>query len=127
MTVRRVVTSHDVGTIINPVSHQGQIAGGAVQGFGMAMMEEFVLDDGKPVALNLADYKIPTIMDVPTLETVLVSRDDGPGPFNSGAIAESANVPTAAAVANAVSDAIGKPVLQLPVTAEYVLGLLRDG
>ena len=65
-------------------------------------------------------------MDVPTLETVLVSRDDGPGPFNSGAIAESANVPTAAAVANAVSDAIGKPVLQLPVTAEYVLGLLRD-
>ena len=59
-------------------------------------------------------------MDVPILETVLVGRDDGPGPFNSGAIAESANVPTAAAVANAVSDAIGKPVLQLPVTAEYV-------
>ena len=125
--VRRVVTSHDVGTIINPVSHQGQIAGGAVQGFGMAMMEEFATEEGKPLALNLADYKIPTIMDIPTLETVLVSRDDGPGPFNSGAIAESANVPTAAAVANAVSDALGKPVLQLPVTAEYVLGLLRDG
>ena len=126
VTVRRVITSHDVGTIINPAGHQGQIAGGAIQGFGMAMMEEFTLDGGKPVALNLADYKIPTIMDVPKLETVLVGRDDGPGPFNSGAIAESANVPTAAAVANAVSDAIGKPVLQLPVSAEYVLGLLRS-
>ena len=123
--VRRVVTSHDVGTIINPASHQGQIAGGAVQGFGMAMMEEFAMAEGKPLALNLADYKIPTIMDIPVLETVLVSRDDGPGPFNSGAIAESANVPTAAAVANAVSDAIGKPVLKLPVSAEDVLGLLR--
>ena len=77
--VRRVVTSHDVGTIINPASHQGQIAGGAVQGFGMAMMEEFVMAEGKPLALNLADYKIPTIMDIPVLETVLVSRDDGPG------------------------------------------------
>ncbi len=123
--VRRVVTSHDVGTIINPVSHQGQIAGGAVQGFGMAMMEEFAMVAGKPLALNLADYKIPTIMDIPALETVLVSRDDGPGPFNSGAIAESANVPTAAAVANAVSDAIGKPVHELPLSAEYILGLLR--
>ena len=127
VTVRRVVTSHDVGTIINPVSHQGQIAGGAVQGFGMAMMEEFATEQGKPLALNLADYKIPNIMDIPALETVLVPRDDGPGPFNSGAIAESANVPTAAAIANAVGDALGKPVRQLPLSAEYVLTLLRDG
>jgi xanthine dehydrogenase molybdenum-binding subunit len=125
VTVLHLVTAHDVGTIINPAGHQGQIAGGAVQGFGMGTIEEFVMADGKPLALNLADYKIPSIMDIPALQTVLVARNDGPGPFNSGAIAEAANVPTAAAIANAVHDAIGKPVHDLPVSAEYVLGLLR--
>ena len=126
VTVLRVVTAHDVGTIINPAGHQGQIIGGAIQGFGMAMMEEMAISDGKPIALHLGDYKIPSIMDIPILETVLVPRDDGPGPFNSGAIAEAANVPTAAAIANAVHDAIGKPIHTLPLSPEHVLDLLRD-
>jgi CO/xanthine dehydrogenase Mo-binding subunit len=125
VTVLRLVTAHDVGTIINPAGHQGQIAGGAIQGFGMGMIEELAMADGKPLALNLADYKIPSIMDIPALQTILVARDDGPGPFNSGAIAEAANVPTAAAIANAVHAATGKPVRDLPVSAEYVVGLLR--
>lgn len=123
--VRRIVTAHDVGTIINPIGHQGQIAGGAVQGFGMALMEEQILADGMPVALNLAEYKIPTIEDIPVLETVLISREDGPGPFNSGAIGEASNVPAAAAIANAVHDAIGLPVLSLPVGAEVIYRLLH--
>ena len=126
VTVRRLVSAHDVGAIINPEGHRGQILGGAVQGLGMAMVEEHVIDGGRPVALSLADYKIPNIQDVPAFEEAYVRRDDGPGPFNAGAIAESANVPTASAIANAVADAIGRPVYELPLSAERVYRLLHS-
>ena len=125
VTVRRLVSAHDVGAVINPEGHRGQILGGAVQGLGMATVEEHLLEGGRPVALSLADYKIPNIRDVPAFDTVLIPREDGPGPFNSGAIAESANVPTASAIANAVQDAIGRPVYRLPLTAERVYRTLH--
>lgn len=127
VTVRRLVSAHDVGAVINPEGHRGQILGGAVQGLGMATVEEHVLDGGRPVALSLADYKVPNIQDIPAFDTVLIPREDGPGPFNSGAIAESANVPTASAIANAVQDAIGRPVYELPLTAERIYRMLHDG
>lgn len=123
--VKRLVTAHDIGTIVNPVGHQGQIEGGAIQGFGFGMMSEHLLDGGKPLALSLADYKIPNIQDIPELETVLVQRADGPGPFNAGAIAESSNVPTASAIANAVSDAIGQPIYEIPLSAERIYSLIQ--
>ena len=126
VTVRRIVSAHDVGTIINPEGHRGQILGGAIQGLGMATVEEHIIEDGRPVALNLADYKIPNIADIPAFETVLIPSGEGPGPFNAGAIAESANVPTASAIANAVHDAIGIPVRSLPLTAERVYNMLQE-
>lgn len=124
--VAKLVTAHDVGTIVNPVGHQGQIEGGALFGVGGALIEEHRIEDGLPVALHLGDYKIPCIQDIPPLETILLERDHGPGPFNIGAIAEAANVPTASAIVNAVAEAIGKPVFNLPLTADRMLKLIRE-
>ncbi|MPZ15941.1 MAG: molybdopterin-dependent oxidoreductase [Chloroflexi bacterium] len=119
--LRRVASSQDTGTIINTLGHQGQIEGGLVQGIGYALMEEMPLEDGRIANPHLGEYKIPTVRDVPELITVNVSSV-GPGPFEAGAIGETPCVPTGGAIANAVADAIGGPVLSLPITAEKVLG-----
>ena len=118
--VRRIVTAHDVGTIINPVGHQGQIEGGVIQGLGYALMEELPIEDGRPTTLHMGDYKIPNIKDIPELVTVLLEEPQGTGPYQIRSIGESSNVPTAGAIANAVADAIGKRVFSLPITAEKV-------
>jgi xanthine dehydrogenase molybdenum-binding subunit len=123
--VRRIVSAHDVGTIINPLSHQGQIDGGTIMGFGFATMEELTIEDGRVVTGNLGEFKIPTVEDVPELTTVLMEAEQGPAPFQGKAIGESGNVPTAGAIANAVYDAVGVRITDLPITAEKVLRALR--
>ena len=120
VSVRRIVSAHDVGTIINPVGHQGQIEGGVIQGLGFALMEELPIEDGKPVTLHMGDYKIPNIRDIPELVTVLLEEPEGVGPYQIKSIAESANVPTGGAIANAVADAIGVRMFSVPITAERV-------
>jgi len=124
--VRKIVTAHDVGTVLNPMTHQGQIEGGVIQGLGYALMEEMETAAGQISTLSLGDYKIPTIKDIPELVTVLLEPAGGPAPFQSKGIGESSNTPVAAAIANAVSDAIGgRPLTRLPLTAERVLAALR--
>ena len=123
--VTKFITAHDVGTVLNPLFHQGQIEGGVIQGLGYALMEEMETEEGRIANLSLGDYKIPTIKDVPELVTVLLEDGGGPAPFASKGIGESSNTPVAAAIANAVHDAIGAPVMQLPVTAERVLRAIR--
>ena len=118
--VQRVITAHDVGTVINPIGHQGQINGGFATGYGLAMTEEFVVQDGRVLNGHLGDYKLPTIRDLPPLETVLVPSVGGMGPYDAKAIGELANNATAAAIANAVADASGARLFELPVTAERV-------
>jgi len=125
--VQRVVTAHDVGTVMNPLAHQGQINGGVVTGLGMAVTEELVSDGGQIVNGNLGDYKLPTISDVPPLETVLIHTAGGTGPYEAKAIGELANNATAAAIANAVADATGCRLFELPITAERVYTALRAG
>ena len=125
VTVKRLVSAHDVGTILNPLMHQGQVEGGVIQGLGYALMEELQTEDGHISTVSFGDYKIPTIADVPELVTVLVEGNNGPAPYRSKGIGESANIPVAAAIANAVADAIGAPVSSLPLTAERVLRAIR--
>jgi CO/xanthine dehydrogenase Mo-binding subunit len=128
VSVERLTTSHEVGTIINPRMHQGQIEGGIIQGLGLAVMEDLHIVDGQVTAVHLGEYKLPTIADIPVLATELVGSTDGPGPFAAKAIGESSNILTAAAIANAVFDACGVRVTELPVTAEKVfagLGTLQ--
>jgi putative selenate reductase molybdopterin-binding subunit len=125
VTVLRMVTVHDTGRVLNPIGHQGQIEGGLVQGFGLAMMEELPAEDGRISTLSLGDYKIPVTKDAPPLTTVVLEDAAGPGPFEAKAIGEMSISPAAPAIANAVFDACGVRITELPLTAEKVLAGLR--
>jgi CO/xanthine dehydrogenase Mo-binding subunit len=125
VTVHKVTSAHDVGTIINPVTHSGQINGGFVTGLGLAVMEEFVSQEGRVINGSLADYKLPSIADLPSLQPVLVASAGGTGPYEAKAIGELANNATAAAIANAVADATGVRLFELPITAERVYAALQ--
>jgi CO/xanthine dehydrogenase Mo-binding subunit len=124
--VRKMISAHDVGTIINPVTHRGQVEGGMVQGFGFALMENLADEDGKILTANLGEYKLPNIKDIPMHETLYIRDDDGPGPFQTKPIGEHGAIPTAAAIANAVYDAIGVQIRDLPITAEKIYSAMRQ-
>ena len=81
--LNKFVTAHDVGTIINPLGHQGQIDGEAIMAIGSSLMEELIDDQGKITTTNLGEYKIPNILDIPKLKTVLVQRQKRPRPVRS--------------------------------------------
>jgi carbon-monoxide dehydrogenase large subunit len=123
--VKRLTTVHDSGTVLNHLSYTGQIDGGVVTGLGFALMEDNSLVDGKMMTANLGEFKMATAADVPKLTTVLMESPNGPIPYQGKAIAEIPNVPTAAAIANAVEDAVGVRLYDLPLTAEKVYGALN--
>ena len=126
ITLRNMVSAHTTGKVINPLMHQGQIEGGVVFGLGYALTEEVMFDGAKITTTNFGEFKIPSITDIPPLKThVMENVPAGPGPYNSLAIGEVANVPTAAAVANAVADACGVRITDLPVTSEKVYRALK--
>jgi CO/xanthine dehydrogenase Mo-binding subunit len=125
MQLLRFVTAHDVGTIMNPISHQGQIDGGVIMGLGQALMEELVIKGGRVTNTNIGDYKLPTAADIPKLETVLVRSGGGLAPYETKAIGEFANNSPPAAVANAVADALGVRLFELPITAEKIYHALK--
>jgi CO/xanthine dehydrogenase Mo-binding subunit len=128
ITLRQMISAHTTGRVINPLMHQGQIEGGVVFGLGFALTEEVMFDGGKITTTNFGEFKIPNITDIPPLKTAVMENvPAGPGPYNSLAIGEVANVPTAAAVANAVADACGVRITDLPVTAEKVYRALKKG
>ena len=122
----RFTSAHNVGQVLNPIGHQGQINGGVVQGIGYALMEELDVEDGSVSNVTFGDYKIPTMADIPELRTVLVQSENGVGPYKIKGIGENTNTAVAAAIANAVEDAIGVRVYSLPITAEKVLAALRE-
>jgi CO/xanthine dehydrogenase Mo-binding subunit len=124
--IRKIISAHDVGTIINPVTHRGQVEGGMVQGLGFALTENLADEDGKILAANLGEYKLPNIRDIPRHETLYIRDHDGPGPFQTKPIGEHGAIPTAAAIANAVYDAIGVQIRDLPITAEKVYSAMRQ-
>jgi CO/xanthine dehydrogenase Mo-binding subunit len=123
--LHRFITAHDVGTIINPIGHQGQIDGGAVMAIGASLMEELPLTNGQVATAHLGDYKLPSINDIPKLKTVLVRSPKAPGPYETKAIGEMANVSPPAAIANAVADAAGVRLFDLPITAEKIFSALK--
>ena len=126
VTLLKLTTAHDTGRILNPQGHQGQINGAAVQGIGYGLMEELRTEGGRVSTLSFADYKIPTAADVPELQTVLLETESGLGPLGVKGIAENASTPAAAAIANAIEDACGVRIRDLPLTAERVYRALRE-
>jgi len=123
--LRKFTSTHNTGTVINPLMHQGQIEGGAMMGIGYALMEHLMISDGKVTTTHFGDYKIPTIKDVPAFKTLVMEKSKGAGPYNSMPIGETSNIAAAAAIANAVDDAVGVRIHSLPITAEKVLAALR--
>jgi CO/xanthine dehydrogenase Mo-binding subunit len=125
--VKKLTTVHDSGTVLNYLSYTGQIDGGVITGLGFALMEDNSLVDGKMLTANLGEFKMATIADVPKLTTVLMKDATGPIPYHGKAIAEIPNVPTAAAIANAVEDAVGVRLYDLPLTGEKIYAALHKG
>ncbi|WP_028921986.1 xanthine dehydrogenase family protein molybdopterin-binding subunit [Pseudonocardia acaciae] len=126
VTVLRYVASHDVGRCINPMRVAGQIQGGAMQGLGYALMEDVVFEEGNAASTLFAHYFIPTAMDMPDVEVEIVESGEGKGPLNARGIGEPPIANTAAAVANAITAALGRRPTQLPMTPERVLELCPD-
>jgi xanthine dehydrogenase molybdenum-binding subunit len=118
-------SAHSTGTVLNPLMHQGQIDGGIVMGMGYALMEEVMIEGAKVVTSNFGDGKIPSIRDIPKLKTVIQEFPVGNGPYGGMSIGEPPVIPVAPAIANAVHDAVGVRIYDLPITAEKVLNALR--
>jgi CO/xanthine dehydrogenase Mo-binding subunit len=119
-----VWAAHDVGRVVNPQQVEGQIEGGVVMAIGHALMEEYVQVDGRTTTAGFAKYILPTALDVPKVTSVLIQEPDPKTPLGVKGIGEPAITPTAAAVINAINDAVGVRITRLPATPERVLEAL---
>jgi CO/xanthine dehydrogenase Mo-binding subunit len=114
--VLHLTAAHDVGKAINPTLIEGQIEGGAAQGLGMALMEEFFPGKGE----NLHDYLIPTFGDMPCVDSILIEEPSAVGPYGAKGVGEQALIPTAPAILNAIYDAVGVRIRKLPATPDKI-------
>jgi CO/xanthine dehydrogenase Mo-binding subunit len=124
--ILKYIAAHDVGRAINPMLLEGQVYGGATMGIGYALTERLILKDGKVMNPNFLDYKVLTAKDVPNIETIVIETNDPFGPFGAKGIGEPGLVPTAPAIANAIYDAVGVRIKELPITPERVLAALKE-
>jgi CO/xanthine dehydrogenase Mo-binding subunit len=123
--VLKLVACYDVGQAINPLSAEGQLEGGALYGLGYGLTEEVILDKGITLTPSFSEYLVPTSLDAPDVETIMLESGDGVGPFGAKGIGEPSCVSIAPALANAVSDAIGTRILDLPLTPEKIVKALN--
>ena len=124
--VNRMIAAHDAGRAINPLNCRQQIEGAVVQGLGGTLTEEIILDsNGVTRNANLHDYKIPTMLDAPEIESFIIEPYQFDGPFGAKGLGEPTLAPTAPAVRNAVLDALGIAINELPMTPEKVLRVLK--
>jgi CO/xanthine dehydrogenase Mo-binding subunit/aerobic-type carbon monoxide dehydrogenase small subunit (CoxS/CutS family) len=118
----KITAAHDVGRAVNPTLIEGQIEGGIAQGIGLALMEEFHPGRGE----NLHDYLIPTIGDVPPVESILIEDASPVGPFGAKGIGEQALIPTAPAILNAIADATGVRIMRVPATPDRIRAAIKE-
>lgn len=124
--VLEYVAAHDVGRAINPLLLEGQVYGGVIMGLGYALTEEVTVKDGEIMNANFRDYKLFTAKDAVKIKAPVIETDDKDGPFGAKGIGEPGCVPTAPAIANAIYDAVGVRIKDLPITPEKVLAALKD-
>lgn len=124
--VLKSIAAHDVGQCINPVAVEGQIEGGTQNGQGYALSEEMLYEEGKLVTPSFSEYLMPTSMDMPKVKCILLESRSGIGPFGAKGIGEPALTPVAPAIANAVADAIGVRVHEMPLTPERVIKAIKN-
>ena len=118
--------AHDSGKVINSLLAEGQIEGGAVMGFGWALTEEFKFDNGRILNPNFHDYKLFSIKDIPKVTPILVETIEANGPFGAKGLGECAMVSTAPAILNAIYDAVGVRICDLPATSEKVFNHIKS-
>jgi CO/xanthine dehydrogenase Mo-binding subunit len=124
--VVKIIAAHDVGRAINPLGVEAQIEGSCLMGMGFALTEEFKLDNGYLVTDNLRKCHIPTFKDSPEIVPIIVEDEEPSGPFGAKGIAEAAAIPTAPAIINAVRNAVGITMRDLPATPMKILDALHD-
>ncbi len=126
VTVQRYISVADVGRAINPRQAEGQDEGAAVMAMGHTLFESLIYADGQPLNPNLVDYRVPGFRDIPrTFESCLLENRDGPGPYGAKGMGEGGIIPVAPAVCNAVAEATGVRIRELPLTPERVWRALR--
>jgi len=125
--VNRYVLAHDIGRAINPMIVEGQLEGGVAQGIGYALTEDLVVDKktGDTLSDSFATYKIPSTLDMPEIEIILVEEPAPSGPYGAKGVGEPGMVNVAPSIANALYDAVGVRINSLPMTPEKVLGALK--
>lgn len=116
-----IVALNDAGKIINPVLAEGQAHGGTAMGIGYAIMEEVELNKGDIKNKNFSDYIIPTSMDIPNIRSIFIEEDEETGPYGAKGLGEPSMIPTAPAIINAIYDAVGVRIYDLPATCDKVL------
>jgi CO/xanthine dehydrogenase Mo-binding subunit len=126
VTLLKAAACHDVGRAINRAAAEGQIAGGGMQGLGYALMEDLIVKEGVIQTPSLSEYLIPTSMDYPSIQVILLESGSGVGPYGAKGIGEPSLTPAPPAVASAVADAIGIPIHELPITPERILAALDN-
>jgi len=124
--VLRIVAACDVGKAINPALVEGQIEGGVAMGVGYGLTEEIHEEGGRVLTRSLGDYMIPTSLDVPPIETHIVEEPVSAGPYGAKGVGEPALIPTAPAILNAIANAIGIRVTELPASPEKLRRLIRE-
>jgi xanthine dehydrogenase molybdenum-binding subunit len=124
--VTKFLCVHDCGRIMNPLTAISQIKGGAIMGIGMALHEDLVYDraSGAPLSAGYYGARISTHRDVPEIETIFIESDDGYGPYGAKSMGEASKVPAVAAVGNAIFNAIGKRMKDLPITKDKIIGAM---
>jgi len=120
------VAASDCGTVINPIGAEGQVEGSVAQGLGYALIEGLKMEEGRPINPNFSDYRIPSMRDMPRLDHVFADSYEPTGPFGAKGLGELGMDPTAAAIGNAIFDAVGVRIKTLPITPEKVLRALRE-
>lgn len=126
VTILKMVVAQDTGRTLNPMAMEGQVYGGVLQGIGMALQEEMIFEEGRPVNASFLDYKVPRIGDARPVEIAFIETNDPEGPFGAKAGAEPTINATIAAIANAVAHATGIRFKELPLSPDRVLMALAE-
>jgi xanthine dehydrogenase molybdenum-binding subunit len=124
--VVRVISANDVGRAINPLGLQGQVEGGVMMGIGNALTEEFIVSDGQVVTDRMSRYRIPSIMHTPEIISLVIEHPTREGPYGAKGVGEIVSIPTTPAITNAIYNAVGVRVDNLPIDQEMILKCLRQ-
>lgn len=126
LAVDKIWLAHDVGRALNPLLVEGQVEGSVYMGLGEALMEEQVFRKGLHKIPSMLDYKSPTFLDTPDIETILIETNDPNGPYGAKEAGQGPLLPVMPAVANAVFDAVGVRIDEVPITAEKIFKAMQE-